>query len=233
MATKKTASKTPNPLHKQKIAITADIVIFSIENNKLSALLIKRRQNPFSGCWALPGGFVKNKEKIEAAAARELKEETGVKNVYLEQLYTFGNPGRDPRGHIITVAYFTMVARRFLKPRSSYEAEKTAFFGINSLPPLAFDHKKIIDYAVKRLRNKIQYTNAVWSLLPHNFTLGELQKIYEIILGKKLDKRNFRKKILSLRILKGLSKIKRRDARRPAKLFAFKTKKYVELKKFF
>ena len=213
--------------------VTADIVIFSIEDGELKTLLVKRMLEPFKGAWALPGGFIKKGENLFDAAARELKEETGVSSAYLEQLYTFGNPKRDPRGRVITVAYFTLMQRHKLKIEASSDAVEAKLFLVSSLPQLAFDHMDIIAYALTRLRNKIQYTNAVWSILPENFTLGEIQNVYEIIWGRKMDKRNFRKKILSLELLKPARKIKKGFRQRPAKLYAFKTKKYVELKRFF
>lgn len=215
-----------------KIEAAADVVIFGIEDNKLTVLLVKRRNDPFKGMWALPGGFIGRNEDVVDAAKRELKEETGVSGIYLEQLYTFGEPKRDPRGRVLSVAYFALLSvKRGVK--AGDDARDANFFPVSSLPPPAFDHKKIISYAVTRLRNKIQYTNAVSSMLPEEFSLGEIQKIYEIIWNKKVDKRNFRKKILSLGLLMPLP-VKRRGLRsRPAKLYKFKTKKYVELRRFF
>ena len=213
--------------------MTVDVVIFTISGGKLQALLIKRKYDPFKGVWALPGGFIRKNEELLSAATRELKEETGVGGVYLEQLYTFGKKRRDPRGRIISVAYFTMVPKSKMKLRASTDALETALFPVRALPRLAFDHKAILGYALQRLRNKIQYTNAVWSLLPRAFTLGEIQRVYEVIWDNKVDKRNFRKKILSLDLLRPLPKTRRGLRQRPAKLYKFKTTKYVELKRFF
>lgn len=213
--------------------MTVDVVVFTVEKNKLSVLLIQRKYPPYQGMWALPGGFLRKNEELEKAALRELKEETGVSGVYLEQLYTLGGLGRDPRGRVITVAYFALVPRGVMKLRASDEAQETKLFRVLRIPPLAFDHKKIIAYALQRLRNKIQYTNAVWSLMPGAFTLSELQRIYELILGRKLDKRNFRKKILALGLVRPLPKMRRGFRQRPAKLYQFKTRQYMELKRFF
>ena len=213
--------------------VTCDIVIFTIDDGELKTLLVKRKLEPFKGMWALPGGFVRKNEDLPDAAVRELREETGVSGVYLEQLYTFGLPGRDPRGRVITVAYFALIHRNKLKFKASSDASEAKLFSVSSMPKLAFDHAGILEYALIRLRNKIQYTNAVWSILPENFTLGEIQNVYEIIWARITDKRNFRKKLLSLGLLKPAGKMKKGFRQRPAKLYAFKTKKYVELKRFF
>ncbi len=214
--------------------VTVDVVVFTIGEDELKTLLIKRKFSPFEGDWALPGGFIQKSEEPETAARRELREETGVDNIFLEQLYTFGNPKRDPRGRVLTVSYFALAPRHKLKiSESSSESKATNLFSINKLPKLAFDHKEIISTALIRLQNKIQYTNAAWSLLPENFAVSQLQKVYEIILDKKLDKRNFRKKIISLGLLKSSPKKLKGLRQRPAKLFTFKTKKYTELKRFF
>lgn len=213
--------------------VTADVVLFTIEGQRLAVLLIKRKGKPFQGMWALPGGFIRMGEELQGAAARELKEETGVSGAYIEQLYTFGGVKRDPRGRIVTVAYLALAPRHIMRLNASYDAADVDIFPVDNLPSLAFDHKKIIEYALTRLRNKIQYTNVAWSLLPEVFTLGEIQKIYELIWGTHLDKRNFRKKILSLGILKKISAIRSGLRQRPAQLFAFKSKKYTELRRFF
>ena len=213
--------------------VTVDIIIFTIENNKLKTLLIERKNPPFKGRWALPGGFLKKDEDIQIAALRELNEETGVKGVYLEQLYTFGEPNRDSRGRVVTVAYFALVPRQLMEIKASDDAADARLFSIVDLPDLAFDHEKIINYVLYRLRNKIQYSNIIWSLLPKKFTLTEIQKIYEIILGKQVDKRNFRKKLLSLGLLKSVKKALVGLRQRPAKLYRFRTTRYLELKRFF
>lgn len=224
-------NKKPRQFNAPMIAV--DIVIFTIESGKLKILLIKRASTPFKGLWALPGGIIRKNESLYGAAARELKEETSISEVYLEQLYTFGDPFRDPRGRVVSVAYFALAPCSHLKIKSSSDAAKASLFSVDNLPRLAFDHKKIFEYALTRVRNKIQYTNAAWSLLPKRFTLTEIQKVYEVIWGRHLDKRNFRKKILSLGLLKIVGELRRDLKQRPARLFAFKTTKPVELRRFF
>lgn len=175
--------------------IAVDIVVFSIVSQQFSVLLIKRAIPPFKNSWAIPGGFVKNIESLEDAALRELREETGVSKVYLEQLFTFGEPKRDPRGRIISVSYFALIPENKLKIiKASSDAKEAKWFSLFDLPKLAFDHKDILDYALKRLRWKMEYTNVVYSLLPKEFTLTDLQKIYQTVFNRKFDKRNFRKK---------------------------------------
>ena len=213
--------------------ITTDIVIFTIEDGELKILLVKRKYEPFKGRWALPGGFIKEGETLEETARRELSEETGVSGVYLEQLYTFGEPKRDPRGRVVTAAYFALAPKHLMNLSASSDAEDAKLFSVKKHPELAFDHEKIMQKALHRLQNKIQYTNLSWSLLPNAFTLSEIQAVYELIWDKKVDKRNFRKKMLTLGLLKPLSKERTGLRQRPAKLYAFKTKTYVELRRFF
>ncbi|OGY63297.1 MAG: hypothetical protein A3B92_03485 [Candidatus Harrisonbacteria bacterium RIFCSPHIGHO2_02_FULL_42_16] len=212
--------------------VTADVVLFSIYNDNLQMLLVKRKNPPFRGQWALPGGFLERKESLLAAARRELFEETGVRHLYLEQLYTFGDPGRDPRGRVVTVAYFALVPSP-LSVSAGSDAREAKWWPAGGLPKLAFDHKRIIECALTRLRAKLEYTNVAWSLLPKKFALTDLQKVYELVSGKELDKRNFRKKILSLGLLRPLKERRTGAHQRPARLYAFKTKKKVELKRFF
>ena len=208
--------------------VTVDIVIFNIHSRELRALLVKRGIPPFVGQFAIPGGFVHEDEDLDQAALRELKEETGVSDVYLEQLYSFGNPKRDPRGRVITVAYFALIsADRPLK--ASSDAAEAKWWSLEALPALAFDHAMILEYALERLRNKLEYTTVGFQLLPEKFTLTELQEVYEAILGKQLDKRNFRRKISLLKILKPLREY-RRGGRRPARLFKFVAANFEKLK---
>ena len=207
-------------------SVTTDLVVFTVMDGALKVLLVKRGQQPFSGCWALPGGFVKMEESLEQAAARELEEETGVDagDVYLEQLYTFGDPGRDPRTRVITVAYFALVDPSRIEPRVTGEEDirDVRWIPVHDLPKdMAFDHGKILEYAHRRLKNKLEYTAVGLELLPGLFTLTELQNLYETILGEKLDKRNFRKKILAMGILQP-TKGYRRGGHRPAVLYRFK-----------
>jgi 8-oxo-dGTP diphosphatase len=181
--------------------VTVDTAIFALRDDDLQVLLVKRKHSPFEGMWAIPGGFVEMDETLEAAARRELQEETGLTGVYLEQLYTFGDPGRDPRGRSITVVYFAALPAGSVAPRAGDDAAEVGWWSIYHLPPLAFDHAKILHYALTRLRYKLEYTAVGFSLLPEEFTLPQLQAAYEIVLGVKLDKRNFRRKILSAGIV--------------------------------
>jgi 8-oxo-dGTP diphosphatase len=214
-------------------AVTVDTVIFTIEDGELKVLLIKRSESPFKGAWALPGGFLLRNEPSDRGALRILKEKAGVKNVYVEQLYTFDRAGRDPRGHVLTVAYFALVPREKIKFEGNGDLQTPAFYSVRKLPLLAFDHKEIVQYAVKRLQAKLEYTNVVFSLLPKYFTLNQLQMAYEIILDKKLDKRNFQKKFLSLGLIRSTSKVLSGSPQRPARLYQFMSTKPSELKKFF
>ena len=208
--------------------VTVDVVIFTIQQGVLKVLLVKRRIEPFIGQFAIPGGFVLEDEDLEQAAARELSEETGVSDVYLEQLYSFGKPDRDPRGRVVTVAYFALIsADRKLKAGS--DAAEAAWFPMDHLPPLAFDHATILNYALERLRNKLEYTTVGFQLLPEKFTLTELQEVYAAILGKQLDKRNFRRKMSVLKILKPLPEY-RRGGQRPAQLYRFVASRFEKLK---
>jgi len=207
-----------------KPSVTVDIILFTVKKNDLKVLLVKRDIEPFKDMWAIPGGFVRIHESLEDAAKRELLEETNVKDVYLEQLYSFGDPKRDPRTRVITVAYFALVNSKKFKLKASTDVKDAKWFSMYDLPKLAFDHQKIIEYALKRLRWKLEYTTVVFSLLPERFTLTQLQKIYEIIFHKELDKRNFRKKIKALGIVKETSEYQEDVTHRPAKLYTKNTK---------
>lgn len=208
--------------------VTVDIVIFTIQSGLLKVLLVKRRIPPFAGKFAIPGGFVHEEEDLDRAALRELQEETGVSDVYLEQLYSFGDPGRDPRGRVITVAYFALIsADRQLK--AGTDAAEAAWCALDKLPALAFDHASVLDYALERLRNKLEYTTVGFQLLPEKFSLTELQEVYEAILARKLDKRNFRRKMALLKILKPLPEY-RRGGQRPAQLYRFVASRFEKLK---
>ncbi|MEQ8168054.1 MAG: NUDIX domain-containing protein [Candidatus Eremiobacterota bacterium] len=222
--------KDYDPSKYERPSVTVDIVIFTITDNDLKVLLIKRKGPPYQNFWAIPGGFVKIDESLEEAAFRELKEETGVSDVYLEQLYTFGDPGRDPRTRVITVAYFALINSEKLELYASTDAEEVRWYSTKELPSLAFDHSKIMDYAITRLRYKLEYTSAGFQLLPEEFTLSELQRVYEVILDKTLDKRNFRKKILSLNILEDTGKKIMKTLHRPARLYRFSFEKFLEVK---
>jgi len=203
-------------------SVTVDLVIFTIAEDDLKVLLIRRGQEPFKGRWALPGGFVEIDESLERAAARELKEEVGVTNVYLEQLYTFGEPRRDPRGRVISVSYFALVDAERQRIVAASDAAEAQWHSVFDTPKLAFDHAKILDYAVWRLRNKIEWTTVGYELLPKKFTLSELQRVYEIILQRPVDKRNFRKKILAQGQIIELNESRSDVAHRPARLYSFR-----------
>lgn len=204
-------------------AIAVDMIILTVSENDLMVLLIQRAGEPFADHWAFPGGFVDPDESLDEAAARELREETSVSDVYLEQLYTFGEPKRDPRGRVISVSYFALL-RQPLAVAGGDDAADARWFPLSALPPLAFDHATILDYALARVRNKVEYTNVVYSLLPETFTLTELQRVYEIILGRHIDKRNFRKKINSLDLVTPTGEVRRDGAHRPAKLYHFRSR---------
>jgi 8-oxo-dGTP diphosphatase len=203
-----------------KHMVTVDIVLFTIRERALHVLLIRRLAKPFEGRYALPGGFVLEGESVDAAAARELREETGVDRVYLEQLYTFGEPRRDPRGRVITVAYYALAPENQAL-HAGTDASEAAWFPVSKLPALAFDHAKIVEYAQQRIRGKLDYTSVGFELLGENFTLSELQRVHEAILDQELDKRNFRRKVLQKGLVQALKQW-RSDGRKPAQLFRFR-----------
>lgn len=204
-------------------AVTVDAIVFTVRHEQLQVALIKRGIEPFQGSWAIPGGFVRENEALEDAVKRELHEEVGASDVYLEQLYTFGALERDPRGRVITVAYFALVAAENLRELvAATDASEAQWFALADIPTLAFDHRAILDLAVTRLRAKLEYSTIAYALLPPAFSLAQLQKVYEIILDRPLDKRNFRKKILSLGLLEPTTQ-RSSGAHRPATLYVFKS----------
>jgi 8-oxo-dGTP diphosphatase len=213
----------------ENVRVTVDIVIFSIRGRELQVLLVKRGVPPFEGEYAIPGGFLRAEESLEEAAKRELHEETSVRDVYLEQLFSFGNPARDPRGRVVTVAYYALVSSDHMDLTAGADAAEAKWLPVKKLPPLAFDHASIVEYALERLRNKLEYTTVGFQLLPKKFTLAELQGVYEAILGKKIDKRNFRRKMALLKILKPLKEWKE-TGRKPAQLFSFAAKRFENLR---
>jgi 8-oxo-dGTP diphosphatase len=200
--------------------VAVDAVLFTIAERKLKTLLIKIKKGPFVQRWAFPGGLVQVGETLDEAARRELYEKTGVQDLYLEQLYTFGEAQRDPAAHTVAVAYFALVPQFTQDLQRGEKYADVGWFPVRSLPQLAYDHNAIAAYALQRLQAKLGYTNIVYSLLPLEFTLAELQEIYEVILDRQLDRRNFRRKILALGLLKALQKT-RRGAHRPAALYTF------------
>lgn len=214
MNTKHSAYESP--------AVTVDLIIFTVNKDTLKVLLVERADEPFSGAWSLPGGFLKFGESLEEAAQRVLVDKTGVEEAYLEQLYTFGNPERDPRSRVITVSYFALIPWETLKKPSSEKVAMLDWFSVDKVPSLAFDHDEIFSYGVERLRAKAGYSNIVYGLLPERFRLSDLQRIYEIILDEKLDKRNFRKKMLATKLLEATGQKEVTGAHRPAMLYQFK-----------
>lgn len=198
--------------------ITVDTVILTIKNDELKVLLVKRENEPFKGKWAIPGGYVRMSEDLDAAAMRVLKEKTNVDNIYLEQLYTFGDPLRHPVSRVITCAYFALIRAEDVDVIS---ADNVAWHKVNDLPALAFDHKEIIQYSLKRTRERLEMCPVAYQLLNEKFTLTEMQKAYELIMGKKLDKRNFRKKVIQTEGLRELDEFSKSTSKRPARLYTF------------
>jgi 8-oxo-dGTP diphosphatase len=212
-------------------ALTVDIVVFALDAEDLQVMLIERDLAPYAGQWALPGGFLRVDETLEDAARRELQEESGLKGIYLEQLYTFGGLRRDPRERVVTVAYYALVNLAGHDVQASTDARNAAWFPVNDLPRLAFDHLQILEAAHERLRAKVRYQPIGFELLPEKFTLRQLQHLYEVILDRELDKRNFRKKVLSMEFVKETNDIEKDVAHRAARLFRFDKQKYDRLMK--
>ena len=205
-------------------SVTVDVMVFTILDDELKVALIKRGVAPYQGRWAIPGGFVQMDESLEDAARREVAEEAGLSDVFLEQLYSFGEVKRDPRGRVITVAYYALVPGEKLTLSAATDAADARWFSVNELPKLAFDHAKIMEAALQRLRSKIGYSTIASALLPETFRLSDLQKVYEIILGEEVDKRNFRKRMLSFDLLETTRHIDSSGPHRPAQLYRFKQK---------
>jgi 8-oxo-dGTP diphosphatase len=201
--------------------VSVDVVILTMRKRHLEALLFKRKHWPYEGMWAIPGGFVSADESLEDAARRELEAIAGVRDVYLEQLYTFGDPQRDPRARVITVVYYALIRADELPGGATDDATESAWFPVSALPPLAFDHDDILAYTMQRLRGKLEYTTIGYQLLAPEFTLSELQEVYEAILDRPRDKRNFRKKMLSTGILEQTSHTRKTGQHRPAALYRF------------
>jgi 8-oxo-dGTP diphosphatase len=214
-------------------SVTVDCVIFGLDaQQKVNVLLIQRKHDPFAGQWAMPGGFVDMDEDLETAALRELEEETGVRDLFIEQLFTFGAPDRDPRGRVISVAYYALVNLEHHPIEAASDARQVQWFPVNDVPELAFDHAHIFRVALKRLRAKVRYQPIGFELLPPTFTLTQLQNLYENILGidSGLNKRNFRTRILKMGVLQEVG-MQEGVAHRPARLYRFDRRKYEELEK--
>lgn len=225
--------------HYPRPAVTVDCVVFGVDFGSdggpsgqptLKVLLVQRKLPPFQGEWALPGGFVQLDESLEAAARRELCEEAGIDNIFLEQLYTFGEPDRDPRDRTVSVAYYALINTHSYRLQAATDASDASWFNIETLPTLAFDHGRIVSVAIARLRAKIRYEPIGFELLPRKFTLTQLQQLYTTILNRPLDKRNFRKKLLKMGILITLSEKETNVAHRAAQLYQFDAQQYEALK---
>jgi 8-oxo-dGTP diphosphatase len=215
--------------------LTVDSVVFRLHGNVLEVLLIRRRAEPFAGTWALPGGYNAAGETTSEAMARVLQTKGGIATNhlnYVEQLYTFDTVARDPRGHAVSVTYLG-IGPATLEPQPSKTTQEPAFFPVDALPDLAYDHGDIIRYAHERLRSKLTYTNAAFALLPQAFTLSELQSAYEAVFGREFDKRNFRKKYLSLDLIEETGKMKQQGAHRPARLYRFCKQELESLERSF
>lgn len=213
--------------------LTIDCVVFGldVEESDLKVMLIQRDIPPFEGRWALPGGFVRINETLEETALRELREETGIEKVFLEQLFSFGEVNRDPRERVVTVAYYALVNLNEHQIQATTDARKAAWFSVIDLPKLAFDHDRIVEVALKRLKGKVRYEPIGFELLPKKFSLSQLQKLYEIVLERPLDRRNLRKKILSMGLLIDLHEVQEDVSHRAARLYQFDEKKYRQLKR--
>lgn len=214
-----------------RAALAVDGVVFGFDGERLRILLIERGIDPFRGQWALPGGFVRLDETLDEAAKRELSEETGLHHVFLEQLYTFGGVDRDPRERVVSVAYYALVKLSDHRTQAATDAADARWFHLDALPPLAFDHDTILDTALRRLRGKLRYEPIGFELLPEKFTLTQLQRLYEAVLGQPIDKRNFRKKALGFDFLLALEEQVRDGAHRPARLYRFDPAQYDALKR--
>jgi 8-oxo-dGTP diphosphatase len=218
-------ARLENKLHAYRYpraALTVDCVVFGVDEDTLKVLLIQRKAEPFANRWALPGGFVGIDETVQEAAERELAEETGMRQVFLEQLYTFGEPlDRDPRERVVTVAYLALLKPSDHRPQAATDAAAVDWYPLDRLPALAFDHGQIVEVALERLRGKIRYQPIGFELLPPKFTLAQLQRLYEVVLGRPLDKRNFRKKVLAMGILKPLKEFQTGVPHRAARFYQF------------
>jgi 8-oxo-dGTP diphosphatase len=221
----------PHSYDYPRAALTVDCVVFGLDDEDLKVLLIQRALPPFEGTWALPGGFVRVTETLEEAARRELEEETGLSQVYLEQLFTFGDVERDPRERVVSVAYYALVTLSDHDVHAATDARDAAWFGVHDVPSLAFDHAGILQMALERLRGKLRYQPIGFELLPKKFTLSQLQHLYELVLERELDKRNFRKRVLAMDLLIETDEVQQDVAHRAARLYRFDERKYRRLAK--
>jgi 8-oxo-dGTP diphosphatase len=212
-------------------ALTVDCVVFGLDDQELKVMLIQRGLPPFEGKWALPGGFVRLEETLDEAARRELEEETGLRKIFLEQLYTFGTVDRDPRERVVSVAYYALVNLSDHEVHAATDARDAGWFGVHDVPGLAFDHGEILQTALDRLRGKLRYQPVGFELLPKKFTLSQLQHLYELVLERELDKRNFRKRVLAMDVLVETDEVQQDVAHRAARLYRFDERKYRRLAK--
>lgn len=209
-------------------ALTVDCIIFGWDGQNLKILLIQRANDPYQGHWALPGGFVEPEEELKDAALRELEEETGIKGLFVEQLFTFGRPDRDPRGRVVSVGYYALINLNEYEVKASSDAGDARWFFFDELPALAFDHENILDVSYKRLQAKVRYEPIGFELLPKKFTISQMRALYENIMGYEINKRNFHTKVMKLGILRQLER-QTDVAHRPAYLYEFDEEKYKEL----
>ena len=219
----------PFPTDTGRAVLTTNIVVFSLRDEQLKLLLVRRRNPPFRGCWSLPGGVVGEDEDIEANAMRKLAEGTGVTGLYLEQLCTFGDPGRDPRERVVSVAYYALAPSERLRLRDNGDSDDVAWFAVDALPELAFDHRKMVDVAHQRLAAKLDYSTIAFQFMPERFTLSDLQNVYEMILNRSLDKRNFRKRMLAMDQIRQTGEVRRNGSHRPARLYRVSNPNEVQI----
>ncbi|MDR1055160.1 MAG: NUDIX hydrolase [Prevotellaceae bacterium] len=222
-STREYCYKYPRP------SVTSDCIIFGFDGDKIRVLLIERANEPYAGRWAFPGGFLDMDESAEDCAKRELFEETGLKNVFIEQLYTFTQPGRDPRGRVITIAYYALIKQTDYSITAGDDAKQAQWFSLDEIPPLAFDHSRILQAAISRIKGKIRYQPIGFELLNEKFTIPELQRLYEAILGVQLDRRNFHRKIIATGLLIQLDEKKANVSHRAPRYFSFDKEKYEQL----
>ncbi|MEM7049085.1 MAG: NUDIX domain-containing protein [Acidobacteriota bacterium] len=214
-----------------RAALAVDCVVFGLDDEDLKVMLIQRDLPPSEGEWALPGGFVRVDESLDEAARRELLEETGLHDIFLEQLYTFGAIDRDPRERVVSVAYYALVELGSQRVRAATDARQAAWFPVHDVPSLAFDHAEILEVGRQRLSGKLRYQPIGFELLPKKFALSQMQRLYEIVLERSLDKRNFRKKVLSTGLLVETDEVQKDVAHRAARLYRFDERRYQQLTK--
>jgi 8-oxo-dGTP diphosphatase len=211
--------RSPEDAHEHaRPKVAVDIVLFAREENRLKTFLVPIATGPVREKWAFPGGLVRVNELLDDAARRELLTFTGLRDAYLEQLFTFGDPSRDPNSHVVSVAYMALTPDP--KRISAADMTRGRWFEHSRLPPLAYDHGLMADYAIRRLRAKLEYTNIAFTLLPDEFTFAELEQLYSLILEREIDRRNFRRRIMAAKILRQ-SPNQRRGPHRPARLYGF------------